>query len=525
VVERRALRTALVTGASSGIGRAFARRLAADGHALVLVARAADRLETLARELRATGAEVEVLVADLTDLAALDQVAARVADPDRPVDLLVNNAGDAVAEDLHEVDPARLRAHLALNVGAVLALTRAALPGMLARGRGAVLNVSSVMGFLVMPGAGGVYAAGKAYVTTLSESLATTLAGTGVTVTALCPGPVATEFQSRIGADDHPSSLAAAPEDVVDQALADLGRDRVLSVPGALPRVVGAVGSRVPDAVWHGLVALRHRRLPGGARPAPAPGTALVTGASSGIGASFADRLAADGHDLVLVARDEQRLRATADRLGAQGVAVEVLVADLAETAGRDRVAARLADDTRPVDVLVNNAGYATAGEFVDTDPAVLAANLAVNVGAVLELTRAVLPGMLARGRGRIVNVSSVAGYLPGRGSVYGAGKAFVTTLSRGLSLSLAGTGVAVTALCPGFTRTEFHARIGQERTGPAFAWLDAPVVVDDGLAAAARGRPVAVPGAVYKVIVGVARVAPRSVLRKIATRTASGRG
>jgi short-subunit dehydrogenase len=251
--------------------------------------------------------------------------------------------------------------------------------------------------------------------------------------------------------------------------------------------------------------------------------TALVTGASSGIGLAFAERLAADGYDVVLVARDRERLDALAVRLRTErGVTADVLVADLADPGQRLPVAERLRDG---VDLLVNNAGYATSGEFVDTPPDVLAANLEVNVGAVLALTRAALPRMQQRRSGAIVNVSSVAGFLPGRGSVYGAGKAYVTTLSLSLAAGAASHGVRVMALCPGYTRTEFHERIGQERTGPSWLWMDADRVVADALADLERGRVLSIPGAIYKGVYAATRVLPPSLLRRLAARSASGRG
>jgi uncharacterized protein len=256
--------------------------------------------------------------------------------------------------------------------------------------------------------------------------------------------------------------------------------------------------------------------------------TALVTGASAGLGTEFAVQLAGRGYDLVLVARDEARLMALADRLGARGTRADVLVADLGDPAARAVVERRLAEpaaDEAPVDLLVNNAGYATAGEFVDTDPAVLAANHEVNVTAVLLLCRAALPGMVGRGRGGVINLSSVAGFLPGRGSVYGAGKAYLTQLSQNLFMSVAGTGVHVMALCPGYTKTEFHARLGQERSGPGFLWLEPDRVVADALADFGKRRALSVPGRVYKMIVAVSRLAPLRVVQVLARRSASGRG
>jgi short-subunit dehydrogenase len=253
--------------------------------------------------------------------------------------------------------------------------------------------------------------------------------------------------------------------------------------------------------------------------------TALVTGASSGIGLAFAQRLAADGHDVVLVARDRERLEALAAKLRTEhGAQADVLVADLSDPEQRRRVEQRLSDGA-PVDLLVNNAGYATPGEFVDTSPADLAANLEVNVGAVLALTRAALPGMQQRGSGAIVNVSSIAGFLPGRGSVYGAGKAYVTTLSQSLAVSAAQHGVRVMALCPGYTKTEFHQRLGQERSGPGWLWLDADRVVADALADLERGRLLSIPGVVYKGVHLASRLVPMSLVRRLAAGSAAGRG
>ena len=243
--------------------------------------------------------------------------------------------------------------------------------------------------------------------------------------------------------------------------------------------------------------------------------TALITGPTSGIGNAFAHRLAADGWDLVLVARDSVRLdRVAAELREAHGVEVETFPADLTAEAARARVAERIADEHRPVDLLINNAGLASPGSMLLSDYPDEDAALAVLVRAVLQLSHTALRAMAERGHGGIVNVSSVAGYVP-RGT-YSAAKAYVTTFTESLAEEARGTGVRVVVTCPGFTRTEFHARAGFETDRiPDFLWLSADKVVDDALDALRRGRTVTVPGLQWKVIVAAAKHLPvRSITR-----------
>lgn len=250
---------------------------------------------------------------------------------------------------------------------------------------------------------------------------------------------------------------------------------------------------------------------------------ALITGPTSGLGAGFARRYAVDGYDLVLVARDAQRLERLAAELHDEaGANVEVLVADLAEAPDRAKVADRLAAGVR---VLVNNAGFATSGEFWTSDFAVLQSQLDVNVTAVMQLTHAALPPMIAAGEGTIINVASVAGLLPGRGSTYSASKAWVVSFSEGLANGLDGTGVSVHALCPGFVHTEFHERAGIDMAGtPSILWLEVDDVVRETMADVARGKVVIVPGLQYKVLTTGGRIVPRNLVRAVTKVVGRGR-
>jgi short-subunit dehydrogenase len=247
--------------------------------------------------------------------------------------------------------------------------------------------------------------------------------------------------------------------------------------------------------------------------------TALITGASSGIGACFARRLAARKTGLVLVARDQTRLEAAAGELRSRhGVAVEVLTADLLDPAGRARVESRLTADHPggPVDVLVNNAGFGLPAPFPHSPIEDEERMLDLLTRVPMRLTHAAVPGMIARRRGAVVNVSSVAGLLPT--GTYGAAKAWLTAFSESLRVDLAPYDVRVLAMCPGFTRTEFQKRAGMDLSSlPGWAWLDVEAVVRQALRDLHRGKPVSVTGWRYKAYAFAVRHAPRRVAAKMA--------
>ncbi|MFF4112216.1 SDR family NAD(P)-dependent oxidoreductase [Streptomyces sp. NPDC001714] len=248
--------------------------------------------------------------------------------------------------------------------------------------------------------------------------------------------------------------------------------------------------------------------------------TALITGSTAGIGAAFARRLAADGHNLVLVARDTKRLREQATELhDRHGIEAEVLTADLAEDPGIESVAARLGDRKNPVDLLVNNAGFGNKGHYLDVSMADELRMLKVHCEAVLRLTSAAAEAMRERGRGGVVNVASVAAFVP-RGT-YGASKAWVVQFTQGAARDLAGSGVRLMALAPGFVRTEFHQRAGMGTDNiPGWMWLDADKLVAAALSDLARGKTLSIPDPRYKVLTGLARMAPRGLVGGISSRT-----
>ncbi len=245
-----------------------------------------------------------------------------------------------------------------------------------------------------------------------------------------------------------------------------------------------------------------------------APRTALITGASAGIGATFAHTLARDGLNLVLVARRKERLETLAAEItAAHGVRCDVFDADLSDPATPRAIAAFLADRQLAVDVLINNAGLSNSVAFAEAEWEALAGELQVMVTAVTELAHVVVPGMKERGWGRIINVSSLAAFAPpGESLLYTGIKSYVLNMSQALDMELKPHGVHVTALCPGFTHSEFHDVMGTRDAAtklPSVLWQEPEAVVREGWAAVDAGKPVCVPGVVNKVVSHAMRPVP----------------
>lgn len=249
--------------------------------------------------------------------------------------------------------------------------------------------------------------------------------------------------------------------------------------------------------------------------------TALITGASTGIGATFAVTLAERGHDLILVARSQDKLDALAEQIQlATGRSVAVITADLGLPSSGSALAQKVASLKLEVDLLINNAGFGSAGAFAKQSAARDAEMIALNCTAVVDLVHAFLPAMIQRGRGGVINVASVAGFQPmPYMAIYAASKAFVLSFTEGLWAELRGTGVKVTALCPGPVDTPFFEATGTpklRKTVPKGLMMQPKPVVEAALAALEAGRPVCIPGAPNKALAQLPRLLPRRLLASL---------
>jgi uncharacterized protein len=509
VSESSSKRSALITGAATGLGASFADLLASEGWDLVLVDRQADRLNARAKSLsERRRVSVHPIVKDLTDPAAAADIFARCEALGVRIDLLVNNAGFHLRTLFHETPWADIEANVRVLLTAVVELTHRFLPGMLERCWGRIINISSVSGF--MPG--GVrlttYNATKSFLIPFTEGLNLELEGTGVVATVVCPGFMRTDLFVANGLtdvrDSVPGFMWLDPAQVAKEAFRAAMNGAALTVNGLPNRMIVTAAKFVPRKLLRERTKIFHRKAhlamasrPGGARPTGRRQAAVVTGATSGIGAAFAEALARDGYDVIVVARREKLLQQRSDELVSRfGVRSHPIVCDLATPEGPRMLLARCQELGWPVDVLVNNAGYPVNALFRDMSWRDIDAALQLLVGSVVQLTHGFLPAMIAQGWGRIINVASLAGFEPGsyRSTLYSSSKRFVIGFSESVDSEVEARGVRVTALCPGFTKTEWSSKTSfKGAPAPPLFWMESDAVARIGLAAAKRGGPVAI--------------------------------
>jgi short-subunit dehydrogenase len=534
-------KVALVTGAAAGLGASFAERLARDGFDLVLVDRDAQRMQDRADDLaRRHGVSTHVIAQDLSSPGAARLVRAACDAQGWTVNLLVNNAGFHLNRPLHELPWPAVRDNVQLLLGVVVEMCHQFVGPMIEGGWGRIINVASVSGF--MPG--GVrlatYNAAKAFLIPFSEAIGFELAGTGVQVTAICPGFMRTDLFVNSGltdvSDSVPSVLWRAPELVADDALQAVMKGVPVRISGLANRLIVGATRFVPRALLRErtriLHALAHRSGRTG-RPqersdAPGRRAAVVTGASAGIGASFCELLAREGFNLVLVARRGEVLQRRAGELSNRyGILTHVIVQDLTERQAAETIETECDRLGWPIEVLVNNAGYPVTQLFHKMSGAEVEATLRILVTSVVELTQRLVPKMIQRGSGRVINVASMAAFEPGsyRSSLYSSSKAFVVGFSESIAAELAPAGVTVTALCPGFTRTEWAGKNKLDNKAvPGLLWMESDAVAEVGWEAARRGSPVAIAGSpALRAISTLFQIGPRRLVGHLLSQRRKG--
>ena len=513
----------VITGAARGIGREFARIAGAEGRCVVLVDRMADPLTQVSAELSASGVANHPVTLDLSNPEAGALLEGALRDRGLHCDVLVNNAGFGL---LGPALNAPLDDHLrmvAVHVSALTELTLRFLPGMLARRSGGVINVSSLAAYMAGPNSA-TYSASKAYVRAFSWALAGELAGTGVAVTCVCPGMVATDFWRGL-AVNHAALFnwfpPGSPRSVAEAGCKGFRARKHTVIPGLLNRLSALclpiysarylmwLTGRLYDPLRPQEVASPDSRKP----------AIVVTGASSGIGREIARIAARDGTDVVLVARSRPELDRLANEIRARGTAAHVVVADLAEQECGQLIERSLNESGLYCDALVNNAGMCLAGPAVELGVSEQLKLLSVNVRAVTELTLRFLPAMASRRRGGVLNVGSIGAYIAAPNmAVYHASKAFVASLSNSLSAELAKFGVRVSCLSPGVVRTPLVDRLRVRRD---LLYRLTPKSTPEFTATAAwrgfrAGRRLIIPSRADRVLTFLFRMLPRVAIPSI---------
>jgi len=530
-------RVALITGAASGLGASFADCLARENYDLVLVDRNEKLLKAGAEDIaRRHAVSVHVIQQDLTRPEAVANIRAECDRLKVSVDFLINNAGCYLTKLVHELPWPVIEDNIQLLLNVVLEMTHNFLPDMTRQRWGRIINVASVSGF--MPGGVGVatYNATKTFLIPFTEALNFELEGTGIHVSAVCPGFMKTNLFVNSGLPDVrdtvPGFMWLDPRQVAEKSIAAVMRNQPVYVAGLINRGIVTVAKFVPRLLLRERTRIFHRsvhaRLASPDRSAlhekNLKRVALVTGATSGIGASFCKVLAAEGCNIILVARREDLLRRSAEELATQyGIEARVIVQDLTVPQAVEAICAKLEDIGWSVDILVNNAGYPVAKTFASMSWAEVDAALQLYIKSVVRLTHALVPGMTLRKWGRVINVASLAAFEPGsfQSSLYSSSKAFQVAISESIAAELEGTGVTVTAVCPGFTKTEWMSKSNLEISSvPKSLWMESDAVAKIGLQAAMRGRAVCLVGTLPMRIVSLLfQLGPRRLIGSLLSK------
>ena len=530
-------RTALITGAAAGLGSKFAESLARRGFDLVLVDRQSQRVEDLAADLvKRFGIKTYPITQDLCDPTAARNLVFTCDKLDLSIDVLVNNAGLPLNKPLYQIPWPVIRDNMHLLLGVVVEMCHRFLPPMIERGWGRIINVASVSGF--MPGGVrlAIYNASKSFLIPFSEGIGRELAGTGVQVTALCPGFMKTDIFTSSGipdvADSVPAFMWSDPGYVAEDGIRAVMNNVPVRVSGSFNRLTVTAAKFIPRALLRErtrfLHVLAHRAHSRGKIPIdPGPrvkSAALVTGASAGIGASFSELLARRGYDVVLVARRREVLERLAQALSRRyGIRAHVFVQDLTDPQAASNIQAECQRLGWQIDILVNNAGYPVTDLFHRMSWPQVDAALNILIRSAVELTHWYAEGMFEQGSGEIINVASIAAFQPGtyRSALYTASKAFIVGFSESVSADLMGTGVTVTAVCPGFTNTEWFGKIDHGSDAiPKFLLMESDAVAKVGFEAAQRGAVIVVVAtAALKALYILFRIFPRRIVAAALSR------
>lgn len=464
----------VITGAASGIGRELARQAGRDGAFLLLVDRSRDAVQSFAAELTSGGKQALALSIDLLTSNAGEIIENALKERGLYCDILVNCAGIGLVGLAIEIDISEHMRLIDTNLRALTELTLRFLPGMLTRGCGGVINVSSIASYAAGPNMA-VYNATKTYVRSFSSALASEVAGSGVRITCLCPGMVRTPFFDQLSIKRSrifkiiPRSNAA---DTAKAAWRGFRAGKRLVIPRLINRIIAALLMVLPSRALFRLSAGSVQQPVVGKVPPVARSEAklepaiVVTGASSGIGRELARVAAPDCSNMMLVARSQDALASLAEELASRGTPAHALPIDLADSDAGDAIENALRERGLYCDVIINNAGICLAGPAAELDRSEQMQLIDVNDRALTELTLRFLPGMVARGHGGVLNLGSIGSSMSAANmAVYHASKAYVQSFSAALAAECAGTGVTITCLSPGVVRTPLVDRLPLART------------------------------------------------------------